>query len=72
MAENEGKQEFRVCKKCGYQRGFHVYFKEMSEGNMRIGLICPSCGQSYDVGWVTSDVSSIEPEEGDSYGEKRP
>ncbi len=47
--------EIRVCKACGYGRGFHVYFRDAEEGH-RIGLICPSCGQSYDLGWFAPDV----------------
>lgn len=48
--------EFRTCRVCGYGRGFHVYFRE-SEGGHKIGLICPQCGQSYDLGWLVSDLS---------------
>lgn len=48
--------DFRECKSCGYGRGFHVYFTEKENGH-KIGLICPSCGQSFDIGWVTPDVS---------------
>ena len=49
-------QEFRVCSSCGYQRGFHVFFRDTGEGQVAIGLICPDCGQSYDIGWQTKDV----------------
>jgi hypothetical protein len=45
-------EDFRICRECGYTRGFHVYFKPDGEQH-RIGLICPSCGRSFDVGWVT-------------------
>lgn len=46
--------EFRVCSSCGYGRGFHVFFRQAEEGEgARIGLICPGCGQSYDIGWLT-------------------
>lgn len=46
--------EFRVCSACGYGRGFHVYFRQAEAGEgARIGLICPGCGQSYDLGWLT-------------------
>ncbi|GAB6062713.1 MULTISPECIES: hypothetical protein [Deferrisoma] len=44
--------EFRVCPSCGYGRGFHVYLRPEGEGSMRVGLICPSCGASFDLGWV--------------------
>lgn len=45
-------EEIRVCQVCNYQRGFHVSFRFEGEGQ-RIILICPSCGQSYDLGWLT-------------------
>ncbi len=48
-------EEIRVCASCGYGRGFHVYFRP-EEGRHRIGLICPNCGQSYDIGWLTPEV----------------
>lgn len=70
MNENRSEHEIRICKKCGYERGFHVYFKDASEGKVRIGLICPSCGQSYDIGWISSDVTYFEPIEGGIYEEK--
>lgn len=49
-------QEFRVCAECGYQRGFHVFFTDNGEGQVALGLICPNCGRSYDIGWKTTDV----------------
>lgn len=61
--------EFRTCPACGYERGFHVYFKDAEEG-LGIGLICPSCGQSYDLGWVARDVSGAEPEKGPVFGNR--
>jgi hypothetical protein len=67
MTGEGNKNEIRVCKKCGYKRGFHVYFNDVTDGKVRIGLICPSCGQSYDIGWITSDVNDFEPKEGKSY-----
>lgn len=52
--------EFRVCRVCGYGKGFHVYVREQEQGN-KIGLICPSCGQSYDIGWVLPEsAESVE------------
>lgn len=48
-------KEFRVCPACGYRHGFHVFFKETAAG-VALGLICPNCGQSYDLGWQTSDI----------------
>ncbi len=53
-------QEFRVCKSCGYERGFHVFFKE-NEDAVVIGLICPNCGQSYDPGWQIDSLSKESP-----------
>ncbi len=42
--------EIRVCPACGYGRGFHVFFQP--DGNRaKVGLICPSCGMSYQLGW---------------------
>lgn len=47
-------KEIRVCASCGYGRGFHVFFRQGAEGEgARIGLICPGCGQSYEIGWLT-------------------
>ena len=48
--------EFRVCRVCSYEKGFHVYFREHEKGH-KIGLICPSCGQSYDIGWIVPDLA---------------
>ena len=62
---------FRVCPNCGYQRGFHVHFKEISEGKARLGLICPSCGQSYDIGWLTADIKEMEPKKEEVYRESK-
>ena len=64
----ENSNEFRVCRKCGYVRGFHVYFKDITEGKTRICLICPSCGQSYDIGWVTSDIQGTDIKDGEIFG----
>ncbi|OGW38211.1 MAG: hypothetical protein A2Y97_08980 [Nitrospirae bacterium RBG_13_39_12] len=57
------RQEFRVCPTCNYQKGFHVFFKN-AKGKTRIGLICPNCGQSYDLGWLTTSIKSLKPEKG--------
>ena len=61
--------EFRLCPACGYGRGFHIFFQG-GEERARIGLICPSCGQSYDLGWVTGDVPGTEPKKGPLYGNR--
>lgn len=71
MYKSTDVQEIRVCQKCGYERGFHVFFKEIENGKAKIGLICPSCGQSYDIGWVTSEIGNFEPEEGETYEEMK-
>ncbi len=62
-------KEFRVCPACNYGRGFHAYFKEHDEG-VKIGLICPSCGQSYDLPWQEKDLSSLSPEKGPVFPSK--
>lgn len=59
-------EEFRECLKCGYARGFHVSFQK-SSGKVRIVLICPNCGQSYDVGWTTTVIKSLKPDTGRVY-----
>lgn len=57
-------EEFRVCPNCEYQRGFHVSFRKGAKAKVRIILICPNCGQSYDLGWTTAAVKSFKPEQG--------
>jgi len=59
-------EEFRVCPNCSYERGFHVYFKK-NKGKIKICLICPNCGQSYDLGWSTSTIKSFKAEKGAGY-----
>lgn len=57
--------EFRICRECGYSRGFHVYFKP--EGTQHcIGLICPSCGRSFDIGWFIPRLEGF-PEAGPQF-----
>ncbi len=70
MDKKDTVNSFRICLNCGYQRGFHVHFKEISPGKAKLGLICPSCGQSYDIGWVTTDINASEPKIEMAYGEK--
>jgi transcription elongation factor Elf1 len=50
--------EFRICTTCGYRRGFHVHFRETADSGVVIGLICPNCGQSYELGWREGDVTT--------------
>ncbi len=59
-------EEFRQCPNCAYQKGFHVFFKR-AKNKMKIGLICPNCGQSYDLGWLTTVVKSFKYEKGPIY-----
>ncbi|MDG6244966.1 MAG: hypothetical protein QCH31_11375 [Methanolobus sp.] len=70
MDAKDADRSFRVCPNCGYQRGFHVYLKGVSDGKNRLGLICPSCGQSYDIGWLTADINGQGPEKEEAYDEK--
>jgi hypothetical protein len=50
---------FETCEKCDYDRGFQVaLFKRRADAGtllgkdrLRVVLICPQCGQRYDVGW---------------------
>ncbi|WP_321417127.1 hypothetical protein [uncultured Methanomethylovorans sp.] len=67
---SEKTEELRVCLNCGYERGFHVFFRRLPKSRMHIGLICPSCGQSYDIGWITADIKEFEAIKGESYPEK--
>jgi len=59
-------EELRVCQSCDYQKGFHVYFRK-ARGRIKIFLICPKCGQSYDVGWSTSAIKSFKTKPGIIY-----
>lgn len=59
-------EEFRVCISCGYERGFHVSFRRTT-GKVGIILICPQCGQSYDLGWLISSIKSFKAESGIKY-----
>ncbi|RME38732.1 MAG: hypothetical protein D6794_04920 [Deltaproteobacteria bacterium] len=53
--------EIRVCRQCGYQRGFHVSIRLAGSDGFLV-LICPGCGQSYDPGWkVQADKVPPDP-----------
>ncbi len=56
-------EDFRVCLNCEYQKGFHVAFRKV-KGRIKIIVICPNCGQSYDLGWATSTIKSFKSEKG--------
>ncbi len=58
-------EEFRICQQCGYGRGFHVFFKPRGARHS-IGLICPSCGRSYDIGWLIPRLEG-KPESGPEF-----
>ena len=60
-------KEFRVCPECGYERGFHVFFRDEGD-DVSLGLICPSCGHSYHLGWKTTEVPTpFSVSEGETY-----
>jgi predicted RNA binding protein YcfA (HicA-like mRNA interferase family) len=56
--------DFRICLNCDYQKGFHVSFRKTGKSRVKIILICPHCGQSYDLGWITSMIKSFKAEKG--------
>lgn len=46
-------EPFYECEKCGYQKGFHVMMQPIEFGDrISVRLICPDCGQRYDIGWT--------------------
>lgn len=51
--------DFRECANCKYQKGFNIFFKRV-KGAMKICLICPNCGQSYDIDWYTTEVKELK------------
>lgn len=59
-------EELRVCANCNYEKGFHVFFKK-NKGKIKIFLICPNCGQSYDIGWTASSIKTFKAEKGIGY-----
>lgn len=59
-------EELRVCASCEYQKGFHVFFRRV-KGRVKIYLLCPNCGQSYDIGWNTSSIKTFKAEMGIKY-----
>jgi len=59
-------KQFRICPACGYKRGFHVYLIQDDRGG-RLGLICPSCGASYDPGLEPKNIGSFHPPRGEDF-----
>jgi uncharacterized protein YbaR (Trm112 family) len=53
-------EELSVCPDCGYERGFHLFFRRFSDNRVQTGIICPSCGQSYDIEWITSNLEELK------------
>jgi hypothetical protein len=62
----ERTEEFRICPECQYQRGFHVFFRKAKD-KTKIGLICPQCGYSYEIGWIISGIKELKPKKGVPY-----
>ncbi len=56
-------EEFRQCTNCAYQKGFHVFFKRL-KGKVKICLICPNSGRSYDIGRLTTSIRGFKSEKG--------
>jgi hypothetical protein len=52
VREMDVADEFRICPGCEYQRGFHVSFVKPAEKTdaLRLVLICPGCGDRFDIG----------------------
>lgn len=63
---NGNDSAFRICTRCGYGRGFHVSFEPGGGGSARLVLICPSCGQSYRLGWLLP-AADLQPRAGELY-----
>jgi len=43
-------EEFSICQKCTYERGFYVFLAR-KDTHHDIVLICPNCGRRYSIGW---------------------
>ena len=50
VMKKEIGEEFYICEKCTYERGFHVSLVR-KDTHHEIVPICPNCGQRYNVGW---------------------
>ena len=50
---------FEACEKCDYDRGFQLALIKrradagttLGKERLRVVLVCPECGQRYDIGW---------------------
>lgn len=51
-------RELRNCPNCGYRKGFHIIFTN-GGADIHIGLICPSCGQHFDLDWVHEKMRGL-------------
>jgi len=48
-------KEFSNCPACGYEKGFHNMFrKTVDNGHLKWFLICPKCGNIYDIGLTST------------------
>ena len=51
---------FEACEQCEYDRGFQIALikrradagSTLGREKLRIILVCPQCGQRYDIGWA--------------------
>ena len=47
--------DITTCPLCGYKDGFHVSFQVRNDpGQAEIVLICPSCHNHFQMGWMVS------------------
>jgi RNase P subunit RPR2 len=49
ITEKKVEEQWSVCDKCDYDRGFHVSFEKNESYD--VVLICPGCGQRYRINW---------------------
>ncbi len=56
----------RQCRNCNYERGSHAFLKVL-EGEVKICMVCPNCGQSYALEWPAAGMKSFNPEKGRAY-----
>lgn len=51
-------KDLRNCPDCGYRNGFHVSFTGGGD-DINIGLICPMCGEHFDLEWVREAMQKL-------------